>query len=131
MNNSLFSTFAIKDEVIKRILQGSIHALQRPHFNIVKLNEHDFSIDILAPGYHQDMISIHQDGSDLVIEAKLTEKKQDFLYQGYQINRLDERIKLPKDANVSGASLKDGILSVHFHVKNREKPSARKITINA
>jgi HSP20 family molecular chaperone IbpA len=102
----------------------------------VKETEKAYILEAELPGLDENDINVRLDGSNLTIESKKTEEKQDkneegsFLIRERRFSSFGRSFKLPENADREGiaASFKNGILSLE--ISKKAEAQARLIQIS-
>ena len=104
----------------------------------VRETEKSYIIEAELPGFEEKDIQIRLDGSNLTIESKKAEERNEdskagegnYLIRERRISSFSRSFKLPENADPNGvsASFKNGILSLE--INKREEAQTRVIEIN-
>jgi len=107
----------------------------------IRETENAYILDMDLPGYDENNIEVHVDGSSLTITSKQEERdekkvKNDegqgtYILRERRLNSFSRSFKLPEnsDPEAVSASFKNGILSLQ--IKKRSEAQKRTIQINA
>jgi len=105
----------------------------------IKETENAYVLDMDLPGYDENNIEVHVDGSSLTISSKQEEEKKGkndesegtFILRERRVNTFSRSFKLPENADPEAvsASFKNGILNLQ--IKKRSEAQKRTIQINA
>ena len=99
-----------------------------PPYNIRKLSDDKYSLEIAAAGYSLSEFLIEVENGVLKIECNpVRDPADNFLYQGLSYKKWFRAFNLAEGVIVSNAELVNGILSVWFETV---KPPSKKIKIN-
>lgn len=105
------------------------HALQRdetgfPPYNIEKLAEDQYRITLAVAGFTADDIEIVRDGNLLTVHGRTKENEpRTYLHRGIAGRAFERQFDLADHVEVTGATLKDGLLEIAL---KRELPEALK-----
>jgi len=99
--------------------------------------ENSYNLEMELPGFDENSIDVHIDGSSLTIASKQTEEKKSEENQGTYMLRerktsaFTRSFKLPENADPEAvsASFKNGVLNLS--IKKRAEAQKRTIQINA
>lgn len=101
-----------------------------PPFDLVNVDENHFRISLAVAGFTQNEIDITAQQNQLVV----TGRKQDddganYIHRGIANRAFERRFGLADHIKVTGAGLKDGLLSIELIREIPEAMKARKIEI--
>ena len=101
-----------------------------PPFDLVSVDDNTFRISLAVAGFAQNEIDITAQQNQLVV----TGKKQDddganYIHRGIANRAFERRFGLADHIKVTGAALKDGLLSIELVREIPESMKARKIEI--
>ena len=119
------------DEMFKRL--DKIHSQPQgnyPPYNIVKLNEDQFVIEIAAAGFSKKDFSIDLKDLSLRVKAgKDEEVSKEFIYQGIAARSFERVFALAEHVKVKEATYSDGILAIKLvrEIPEAEKPIQIKV----
>ena len=101
-----------------------------PPYNVVKVDDEHFSVELAVAGFSKKDISITKEKNVLIIEGKVEEDSKDFVHKGLASRAFKRSWTLSDDIVIEGAELKDGILSVNLEkvVPEEDKPVEIKIS---
>lgn len=105
------------------------HALQRdetgfPPYNIEKLAEDQYRITLAVAGFTDDDVEIVRDGNLLTVHGRSKENEpKTYLHRGISVRAFERQFDLADHVEVTGATLKDGLLEIAL---KRELPEALK-----
>lgn len=101
-----------------------------PPYNIVKINEDNFAIEIAAAGFDKKDFSIDLKQQSLRVKAKIEDKEQkDFVHQGIAGRSFERVFALAEHVKVKEAEYKNGILTISLvrEIPEEEKPIEIKV----
>ena len=119
------------DEMFKRL--DKIHSQPQgnyPRYNIVKLDEDQFVIEIAAAGFSKKDFSIDLKDLSLRVKAgKDEEVSKDFIHQGIAARSFERVFALAEHVKVKEATYSDGILAIKLvrEIPEAEKPIQIKV----
>jgi molecular chaperone IbpA len=101
-----------------------------PPYNIVKLNEHDYTIEVAVAGFTQDEIDITAEGNKLSIIGKVKQTSPgQFLHKGIATRDFTHHFTLAETVVVRSADMVNGLLVVKLENVIPEEKLPRKIMI--
>ena len=119
------------DEMFKRL--DKIHSQPQgnyPPYNIVKLDEESFVIEIAAAGFSKKDFKIDLKDQSLKVAAEIGSKvEKEFLHQGIASRSFERVFALAEHVKVKEATYTDGILAVKLlkEIPEAEKPIEIKV----
>ena len=101
-----------------------------PPYNVVKEDDEHFTVELAVAGFSKKDVSITKEKNVLVIEGKVEDESKDFVHKGLASRAFKRSFTLADDVEISGASLKDGILKVSLEriIPDEDKPVSIKIS---
>ena len=101
-----------------------------PPYNVVKEDSEHFTVELALAGFSKKDVSITKEKNVLVIEGKVEDESKDFVHKGLASRAFKRSFTLADDVEISGASLKDGILVVSLErvIPEEDKPVSIKIS---
>lgn len=134
MTNTLFprSAFIGFDHLLNELEYATKHANDHyPPHNIVKLTEEEFVIEVAVAGFTESGIEIEQKERSLFISGKYESKDREVIHRGISTKSFKRQFRLSEYVQVTGASLKDGILAVTLKLEIPKEKQPRKIKIKS
>ena len=109
---------------------SNISQTNYPPYNVVKVDEEHFAVELAVAGFSKKDISITKEKNVLIIEGKVEDESKDFVHKGLASRAFKRSFTLADDVEISGASLKDGILVVSLErvIPEEDKPVSIKIS---
>tara|TARA_Y100000592_G_C5363254_1_gene264703 strand:- start:213 stop:623 length:411 start_codon:yes stop_codon:yes gene_type:complete len=109
---------------------SNISQTNYPPYNVVKVDEEHFAVELAVAGFSKKDISITKEKNVLIIEGKIEDESKDFVHKGLASRAFKRSWTLSDDIVIEGAELKDGILSVSLEkvVPEEDKPVEIKIS---
>ena len=99
------------------------------NYNIEKLSEDKYKISINVAGYKKEDIEILLENDLLIIKGSMKNQSKDkYLYQGCS-SQFYNQFKVEEGAEVSDASIENGILTITIKEPLLDKKHAKKIPI--
>ena len=106
-----------------------------PPYNIERTGENAYRISVAVAGFGESELSIESKENTLTIRGdkkqKTEEKEGEVLYQGIAARAFERRFQLADHVEVSGADVKNGLLSVDLKREVPERLKPRIIQIGA
>jgi len=116
------------DELLRNSQQGQNNY---PPYNVVKLTDDNFYIEVATAGFSEGEIDIQLDNRLLTIKG--SKKREDaipeYLHQGISNKDFVREFTLAEHVEVSNALIKDGILTVFLERKIPEERKPKTIAI--
>ena len=119
------------DEMFKKL--DAIHNQPQgnyPPYNIVKLHEESFVIEIAAAGFSKKDFKIDLKDSSLKVKAEKGEAvEKEFIHQGIAARSFERVFALAEHVKVKDATYSDGILAIKLirEIPEAEKPIEIKV----
>jgi len=96
-----------------------------PPYNIVKLSDEDYAIELAVAGFQKDSFSVELLNGNLYIHgAKSTKDSGEYLHKGISSKSFSLKYKLASDVEIKQAKYEDGILRISLKklVPEHQKP---------
>ena len=102
-----------------------------PPYNILKISEDNYRISIALAGFMAEDIEITLKEMELRITSKgiKNDDKIQYLYKGIANRAFEKKYQLAENIKISGASLKNGMLSIDLKKTPPLQKKAQKIEI--
>ena len=106
-----------------------------PPYNIHKLNEKDYKIEIALAGYSKDDIELELKESTLTVRNKAKEKVVNkegngVIHKGISTRQFERSFTISEDIKVKNAELKNGLLNIDLERIIPEEKKSRLIEIS-
>jgi molecular chaperone IbpA len=105
-----------------------------PPYNIVQINEDEYTISIAVAGFGQDELSITKEKNILVVEGKhaetVEEEETKYLHKGISERNFRREFQLAEHVVGIYSTLELGILSIHLKREVPEEQKPMTIAIN-
>ena len=112
--------------------QEKLNNTNYPPYNIVRLAETEYAIEVAVAGFEEDELDVEVVDGELVIRGEtktnVTENTGNYLHHGIAARNFTRTFALPDDAEISGATVRNGILTVNVVVHIPES-TKKKIAI--
>ena len=135
LSDSLFADRFNRIDRLFSQLTGSTPLPAMPAYNIRRLEDNRYELTLSVPGWKESELEIETVGAQLNISGKREEEKTENGDEGWihrGISRSDFRASysLPEHVKVTGASLKNGLLTVELFQDIPEEEKPQRIAIN-
>jgi len=104
-----------------------------PPFDLIKLGDNDFRIELAVAGFRPDEIDITAQENVLLVTGRKKEegdgKDSNYIYRGIATRSFERRFALADHIQVKGADMKDGLLAIELVREIPEAMKPRKISI--
>ena len=106
-----------------------------PPYNIRKINENDYKIEVALAGYSKDDIELELKDSTLSVRNKQKEKivnedANDVIHKGISTRQFERAFTISEDIKVKKAELSNGLLNIDLERIVPEEKKARLISIS-
>ena len=112
--------------------QEKLNNSNYPPYNIVRVAETEYAIEVAVAGFEEDELDVEVVDGELVIRGETksnqVENVGNYLHQGIAARNFTRTFALPDDAEVNGATVRNGILTVNVVVHIPES-TKKKIAI--
>lgn len=128
-NDPFFIGFNSMVDRLNSVHTTAVHQ-SYPHYNIVKLEEDVFRVDLALAGYDKKDVDVSVDNGTLVIKGDVSgEDSGEAIHKGIATRKFTRTFALGEYMEVTGAELKNGLLSVTVEkiVPEDKKPKTIKI----
>lgn len=100
------------------------HSFARKGLTNIFENENDWTLEILAPGYHKSDFTMKIEDNTLHISSPVKKEERKFFRKEFRTNEIDRSFKLPKniDSENISANLDAGILAITIPKSEEAKP---------
>ncbi len=124
------------DNLFDRLVdfQTTVNPTQKmsyPHYNVAKVGENDFVIEIALAGFSEENLSVTAKENTLEVKGEIPEKDNEtVIHRGISTRAFNRRWNLADTIEVTGADFKNGLLTVHLKNVIPEEQKPRVISIN-
>ena len=106
-----------------------------PPYNIRKINENDYKIEVALAGYSKDDIELELKDSTLTVRNKAKEKivnedSNGVIHKGISTRQFERAFTISEDIKIKNAELNNGLLNIDLERIVPEEKRARLININ-
>jgi molecular chaperone IbpA len=100
-----------------------------PPHNIVRENDLEYLIEIAVAGFSMDDLTIEQKERSLTVTGERESKGREVIHRGISTKRFKRTFRLSEYVEVTGATLRDGILAISLKIELPEEKRPRQINI--
>jgi molecular chaperone IbpA len=119
------------DRTLQLLERADTHSSSNyPPYNIVKIDEENFQIEMAVAGFDKKEVSISKEKEKLIITGEQDTESKEYVHQGLASRSFKRSFTLADDIIVKGADMKNGILVVSLEriVPEEDKPQEIKIS---
>lgn len=106
-----------------------------PPYNIEKIGDDQYRIVMAVAGFTLDDLTITAQGDSLVVSGRQEEKGEDesrtYLHRGIATRAFQRSFRLADHIKVTGADMRDGLLTIHLVHEIPEEAKPRMIQISS
>ena len=103
-----------------------------PPFNIEDVGENAYRIELAVAGFGEDDVDVEVRDSTLIISGRKShDEERTFLHRGIAERAFERRFQLADHVVVTGARLRNGLLTVDLEREIPERLKPRKIAITS
>jgi len=130
LNDPLFIGF---DHLMNKMQNVTPGQSNYPPYNIVKVDEHNYAIELAVAGFFENEIDIEVKDGVLFVEGKKKESEEDakYLHKGISARAFRRSFTLADTIVVRTADLSQGILTIDLENVIPEEKKPRKIQIGS
>jgi len=100
-----------------------------PHYNIKKLDDNKWSIELALAGFSKDDIEIEVKDNIMNIKGELKEENNEFVYKGISSRKFSKSFTLAEFTECESAKMENGILSIILEKNIPEDKKPQKVKI--
>ena len=125
------SAFVGFDHLFDELDRVARHANDNyPPHNIVKVDDHNYLIELAVAGFARDELDIEVKDRSLKVKGKHENRGREYIHKSISNKKFEKTFRLSEYVQVNGADLKDGILAIGLEVVIPEEMRPRKIEIS-
>ena len=100
-----------------------------PPYNIKKLDAENYEIQIALAGFSKSELNISVEDGNLVVKGEQEKSEDEFLHKGIAERNFTRTWALADDVNLTGSTLKDGVLTISLvhEIPEEKKPTSIEI----
>ena len=126
---------SIFDEFDRVLESTERHNSNYPPYNIHKINENEFKIEVALAGYSKDDIELELKDSTLTVRNKQKEKivnenTNGMIHKGISTRQFERAFTISEDIKIKNAELKNGLLNIDLERIIPDEKKARLISIS-
>lgn len=100
-----------------------------PHYNIKKLDDNRWSIELALAGFSKDDIEIEVKDNIMNISGELKSEDNDYVYKGISSRKFSKSFTLAEFTECESAKMENGILSIILEKNIPEDKKPQKVKI--
>ncbi len=100
-----------------------------PHYNIRKLDDNKWNIELALAGFSKDDIEIEVKDNIMNIRGELKEENNEFVYKGISSKKFSKSFTLAEFTECESAKMENGILSITLEKNIPEDKKPQKVKI--
>ena len=100
-----------------------------PHYNIKKLDDNKWNIELALAGFSKDDIEIEVKDNVMTINGELKEENNEFVYKGISSRKFSKSFTLAEFTECESAQMENGILSITLEKNIPEDKKPQKVKI--
>ena len=100
-----------------------------PHYNIRKLDDNKWNIELALAGFSKDDIEIEVKDNIMNIRGELKEENNEFVYKGISSRKFSRSFTLAEFTECESAQMENGILSITLEKNIPEDKKPQKVKI--
>lgn len=136
-NTDLFNPFALRnaigfEQMLERLKEVSEYAPKMPlypPFNIKKVDEEHYTIELAVAGFGKNNLDIELKDSVLTVTGRVESEEGEYLHKGIAERAFTRKFSLADSVVVKNAELVNGMLKIALERYIPEEKKARKIDI--
>ena len=126
---------SIFDEFDRVLESTERHNSNYPPYNIHKINENEYKIEVALAGYSKEDIELELKDSTLTVRNKQKEKivnenTNGMIHKGISTRQFERAFTISEDIKIKNAELKNGLLNIDLERIIPDEKKARLISIS-
>jgi molecular chaperone IbpA len=121
------------NDIFESLIQGTEERFETyPPYNIEKIGEDQYRIVMAVAGFSLDDLTITAEGESLLVNGRIDDKAENgvtYLHRGIAARAFQRSFRLADHIKVMGASMRDGLLTIHLVREIPEEKKPRTIHI--
>jgi molecular chaperone IbpA len=121
------------NDLFESLIQGTEERFDSyPPYNIQKVKEDEYRIVMAVAGFSLDDLHITAEGDSLLVDGRIDDKSEEgltYLHRGIATRAFQRSFRLADHIKVTGADLKDGLLTINLVREIPEEKKPRMIPI--
>ena len=112
-----------------KLMDKTINNTGFPFYNVSKMNDNEFEVEIALAGFSRDDIEIEEKKSSLIISGNAKNNTKDYVYKGISNKSFTRTFALAEHIHVKDAQMNNGMLVIKLFRDVPEEEQPKKITI--
>ena len=100
-----------------------------PHYNIKKLDDNKWNIELALAGFSKDDIEIEVKDNMMTINGELKSEDNEYVYKGISSRKFSKSFTLAEFTECESATMENGILSIILEKNIPEDKKPQKVKI--
>ena len=126
---------SIFDEFDRMLESTERYSTNYPPYNIKRVNDTDYRIEVALAGYSKDDIEVELKDSTLTVrnrskEQTIDEKGNGVIHKGISTRQFERAFTISDDIKVKDAELKNGLLTIDLEREIPEEKKPRLIAVH-
>lgn len=122
------------NDLFESLVEGDARFDGYPPYNIEKVGEDQYRIVMAVAGFSLNDLNITMQGDSLIVNGRIEDKPETestYLHRGIATRAFQRTFRLADHIKVTGADMRDGLLTIHLlhEVPEEAKPRMIPITI--
>jgi molecular chaperone IbpA len=122
------------DHILSQLEQVSNHAKDTyPPHNVIKYDDRTYEIELAIAGFVNDDLTIELKDNVLIVTGDRPPRRPEtqYVHRGISTRKFTKSFRLSEYTEVTGAGLRDGILSIGLEVKLPDEKAPVRIKIQS
>jgi molecular chaperone IbpA len=103
-----------------------------PFYNVIKVDENTFGIEVAVAGFSEENIEISEHNSSLTIVGRIDDtEEKNYLHRGITTKSFSRTFALAEHVHVASARMKNGMLQIVLKRDVPEEAKPKRIAIEA
>ena len=129
IDKTKFTPFTVGfDDLFDRLFDIDVNNNSYPPYNILRLNDYNYVIEMALAGFNKDQIEIEIADNELSVRSKIKELKdsenKNLIHQGISKRSFVRKFTVSDEIRVKNADLNDGMLKIKLEkiIPDHKKP---------
>ena len=129
LDKTKFTPFTVGfDDLFDRLFDIDLNNNSYPPYNILRLNDYNYVIEMALAGFNKDQIEIEIADNELSVRSKIKELKdsenKNLIHQGISKRSFVRKFTVSDEIRVKNADLNDGMLKIKLEkiIPDHKKP---------
>jgi molecular chaperone IbpA len=102
-----------------------------PFYNIVKVDENNYQIEIALAGFTEEEIELSEQNSSLIVKGEKKVDEREYVYRGITSKKFTRMFALAEHLHVNSAKMSNGILTISLEKEIPEEAKPKIIAIES